>query len=61
LDLELEDKCTSYRGENDVQSGDKLTAANGRKMKNVDATWYCVKFEVFTAVNMKNAVFWDVT
>jgi hypothetical protein len=29
-------------------------------------TWYmkgkyCVRFEVFTAVTMKNAVFWDVT
>jgi hypothetical protein len=25
--------------------------------------WYfnCVRFEVFTAVTMKNAIFWDVT
>jgi hypothetical protein len=32
-----------------------------RKVEFLQATLYNVRFEIFTAVTMKNAVFWDVT
>jgi hypothetical protein len=32
-----------------------------RLLKTVSKKWYVVRFDVFTAVTMRNGVFWDVT
>jgi hypothetical protein len=42
------------------EHGNKPSALVNRVEFLIDLN-YCVRFEVFTAVTMKNAVFWDVT
>jgi hypothetical protein len=34
---------------------------NAVQLPNEKCTKNCVRFEIFTAVTMKNGVFWDVT
>jgi hypothetical protein len=38
-----------------IDRGKYITSVTGNKL------WEIVRFEVFTAVTMKNGVFWDVT
>jgi hypothetical protein len=39
----------------------RLRGFDSGRLDIIQHVGHCVKFEVFTAVTMKNGVFWDVT